>query len=55
MEPTTPATIVIDCETCRSQHTAHYSHDSQYGGHRVYAAVCTQDNLTDYYTAEAGR
>lgn len=47
--------ITVDCETCGEQHVATYHHDSQYGGHRVYEATCTQDFLADYYTEEAAR
>jgi hypothetical protein len=48
-------TITVDCETCGETHVAEFSHLSQYGGHRVYAATCPQDFLTDYYTDEAAR
>ena len=50
-----PESILVDCETCGNQHVAWYSHDSQWGDHRVYEATCDQDLLADYYTEEAAR
>jgi hypothetical protein len=43
------------CENCDSAHPAEYSHESPYGGHDVFAVVCTVDWLTSYYTAAGVR
>lgn len=47
--------LTVACHTCGDTHPAEYSHKSPYGGHAVYAVVCTLDYLTDYYTEEAIR
>lgn len=50
-----PMPIVIVCETCDEMHVAEYSHRSTHSDdqHPVYASVCPQDWLTDYWTGEA--
>lgn len=44
----------VQCENvgCQQHHPAEFSHFSQYGDEPVFAVVCTQDWLTDYYTPE---
>lgn len=44
--------LTVICEQCGERHPAELSHSSQFGGHDVYAVVCS-DWLTDYYTDAA--
>lgn len=50
---TIPETITVLCEQCGEKHVGEYHHDSEFGGHPVYAVVCTEDYLTDWYTLAA--
>ena len=52
MTTTTSKMRVDYCDTCGAPHEATYSHEGQYGEGAIYAVVCTQDWLTDYYTSE---
>lgn len=42
----------VQCDQCGETHPAEFSHYSAHGGHAVFAIVCTNDYLTDYYVAE---
>lgn len=46
MDTTRTGTIV--CETCEQTHVAEYHHDAQ-DGTPVYAVVCTEDWLTEFW------
>lgn len=48
-----PATITVICENCGDRHIGEYSHNSEFGGHAVYAVECTADLFTDWYTEAA--
>lgn len=48
-------TGTVTCDQCGATHEATYSHVSQYGGHDVWAVVCSVDYLTDYYLRERVR
>jgi hypothetical protein len=47
---TTKPTVV--CFQCEARHEAEYSHEGRFGEGPIYAVVCTEDGLTDYYTTE---
>ena len=48
-----PAKQFVDsCDNCGQPHEATYSHDSQHGQGSIFAVVCPEDHLTDYYTQE---
>jgi len=48
---TTPTYVVV-CDSCGQRHPAEPAHLDQWSNRQLYAVVCTQDQLTDYYTAE---
>jgi hypothetical protein len=43
---------MIRCHSCGALHPAEISHESPSQG-TIYAVVCPEDWLTDYYTREA--
>jgi hypothetical protein len=48
----------VECQECGLSHVAEFHHVSPYGGHGVYAVICTTDNtewLTDWYTQDVVR
>lgn len=50
-----PLTGTVICDECGKRHVAEFHHLSQFGGHPVYAVICTTDNpqeLTDWYLLE---
>lgn len=50
--PDTPADKgTVQCQDCPETHPAEYSHNSDHGGHRVFAVVC--GDFVEYYTEEA--
>lgn len=52
MTTTQTTTKYADCQTCGSLHVAEYSHEGQWGQGPIYAVVCPEGNLVDYYTTE---
>ena len=40
----------VTCDNCGAEHVAEYSHESLHGQGPIFAVVCTEDELTDYYT-----
>jgi hypothetical protein len=49
------AVYEVTCQECGQVHIAEYSHEGRFNEGPIYAVVCTQDNLTDYYTSEVVR
>lgn len=43
----------VICDHCGKKHVAEYSHDGVFGEGPIYAVVCEQDGLTDYYRESA--
>lgn len=39
----------VTCDQCGGRHVAEFSHIGQFGQGPIYAVVCTEDYLTDYY------
>lgn len=40
------------CQRCGKTHEAEYSHEGRFNEGPIFAVVCTDDHLTDYYTEE---
>lgn len=51
----TPEFGTAVCDRCHKTHEATYSHEGRFGEGPIYAVVCDDDDLTDYYTTEAVR
>ena len=48
-----PARGRVQCDYCGKEHSAEYSHQSQYGDQSTYAVVCDKTpDTVDYYTSE---
>jgi hypothetical protein len=52
MSTLTASSLLVRCHTCEELHVAEYSHEGRFNEGPVFAVVCDQDWLTDYYTTE---
>jgi hypothetical protein len=50
---TTPANGHVICDNCGGRHIAEFSHIGNWNQGPIFAVVCTEDNLTDYYRESA--
>jgi hypothetical protein len=39
----------VICDQCGGRHVAEFSHIGDFGQGPIFAVVCTEDDLTDYY------
>lgn len=47
-----PEIGTVECDHCGQTHEAEIAHKDRFSGKQLFAVVCTEDYLTDWYTFE---